>query len=109
MIQAASGNAQLSANATNTALRTVVNNEGTIEATTLKADKIGMIYLQGADHGVQVAGVLNASGAQDSSAGGKITIEGRKLNIAPTLKVSPRGGGQGNRLAGTDCRTHARG
>ena len=66
LIQAASGNAQLSANATNTALRTVVNNEGTIEATTLKADKIGMIYLQGADHGVQVSGVLDASGVKRS-------------------------------------------
>ncbi|WZB70657.1 filamentous hemagglutinin N-terminal domain-containing protein [Achromobacter xylosoxidans] len=66
LIQAAGGDVWLQANATNALLRTVVNNEGTIEAVSLQGDRSVRIMLQGFNHAVSVSGKLDASGVKNA-------------------------------------------
>ena len=90
LIQAAGGDVWLQANATNALLRTVVNNEGTIEAVSLQGDRSGRIMLQGFNHAVSVSGKLDASGVKNAADGGMIMVHGSKLELAQSMKASTR-------------------
>ena len=92
LIQAAGGDVWLQANATNALLRTVVNNEGTIEAVSLQGDRSGRIMLQGFNHAVSVSGKLDASGVKNAADGGMIMVHGSKLELAQSMKASTQAG-----------------
>lgn len=103
-------NVTLSARSASTAMATVVNNEGVIEATGLSTQG-GRIVLDGGTNGdVHVAGLLDASAA--SAQGGRITVTGEQitLNGGATLNASGATGGGtiqvGGGFQGADSSVH---
>lgn len=82
LLKADGGTVLMTARASNALLKTVVNNDGIIEAKTLSSQN-GQIVLQGgSDQGiVQVAGTLDTSG------GGSIETSGAKVQIADGTQV----------------------
>ncbi|ALV04976.1 YDG domain-containing protein [Roseateles depolymerans] len=86
-------NVTLSARSASTAMATVVNNEGVIEATGLSTSG-GRIVLDGGATGeVHVAGSLDASSA--TAQGGRITVTGQQITLdgGATLNASGATGG----------------
>ncbi|MDN7702244.1 filamentous hemagglutinin N-terminal domain-containing protein [Burkholderia semiarida] len=89
LLKADGGQVLMSAKAADTLLRTVVNNQGTIEARTLR-NVAGRISLDGYDAGtVNVAGVMNAS-ASTPGDGGTVETRGADLKVALGARVDTR-------------------
>lgn len=89
LLKADGGQVLMSAKTADTLLRTVVNNQGTIEARTLK-NTAGRISLDGYDAGtVNVAGVLNASATTPGN-GGTVDTRGADVKVALGAMVDTR-------------------
>ncbi|MFH5254232.1 GLUG motif-containing protein [Burkholderia semiarida] len=89
LLKADGGQVLMSAKTADTLLRTVVNNQGTIEARTLR-NVAGRISLDGYDAGtVNVAGVMNAS-ASTPGDGGTVETRGADVKIALGARVDTR-------------------
>ena len=87
IIQADGGQVIMSAQSASQLLKTVINNEGVIEARGL-VEKNGAIVLSGGDNGVvQVTGTLDVSGqsaspsANSNVEGGKIIVSGQQIAL----------------------------
>ncbi|WP_430506977.1 GLUG motif-containing protein [Burkholderia sp. BCCCDS15] len=104
LLKADGGQVLMSARTADTVLRTVVNNQGTIEARTLR-NKAGRISLDGYDAGtVNVAGVLNASATTPGN-GGTVETRGADVKVALGATVDTRAtNGRGGtwRIASSD-------
>lgn len=88
LLRADGGQVLMSAKAAGDALRTVVNNQGTIEAVTLR-NQSGRIVLDGGDNGVvNVGGILNASAATGN--GGTIETKGDRVSVQSTALIVAR-------------------
>ncbi|WP_128576403.1 GLUG motif-containing protein [Pseudomonas sp. BAY1663] len=99
LIQADGGQVLLTAQAADALLRTVVNNDGIIEARTL-GEKNGKVVLNGGDEGsVQVAGTLDTSAT--TGQGGAIEVTGANVALADaTLDASGATGGGSVKVGG---------
>ncbi|MDN7488397.1 filamentous hemagglutinin N-terminal domain-containing protein [Burkholderia sp. AU45274] len=104
LLKADGGQVLMSAKTADTVLRTVVNNQGTIEARTLR-NTAGRISLDGYDAGtVNVAGVLNASATTPGN-GGTVVTRGADVKVALGAMVDTRatnGRGGNWRIASSD-------
>ncbi|HEI9711558.1 TPA: filamentous hemagglutinin N-terminal domain-containing protein [Serratia marcescens] len=88
ILRADGGQVVMNAKAAGNALRTVVNNQGTIEATTLH-NQAGRIMLDGGDNGVvNVAGTLDASA--NAGNGGTIETRGARVTVQPSTTITTR-------------------
>ncbi|BAX57549.1 GLUG motif-containing protein [Burkholderia stabilis] len=109
LLRADGGQVLMSAKTADTLLRTVVNNQGTIEARTLR-NTAGRISLDGYDAGiVNVAGMLNASAATPGN-GGTIETRGADVKVALGAMVDTRatnGYGGTWRIASSEMRVKA--
>ena len=102
LIQADGGTVILSARAKDALVATVVNNDGIIEARSVRNDN-GVIYLDGgADGVVSVTGTLDASGRNAHTSGGDITVIGDEVALLDraSLDASGRDGGGTVRIGG---------
>ncbi|MEN8511901.1 GLUG motif-containing protein [Burkholderia sp. RS02] len=89
LLRADGGQVLMSAKTADTLLRTVVNNQGVIEARTLRS-AAGRISLDGHDAGtVNVAGVLNASATTPGN-GGTVETRGADVKVALGTMVDTR-------------------
>ncbi|AOJ31476.1 GLUG motif-containing protein [Burkholderia metallica] len=89
LLRADGGQVLMSAKTADTLLRTVVNNQGVIEARTLR-NAAGRISLDGHDAGtVNVAGVLNASATAPGN-GGTVETRGADVKVALGAMVDTR-------------------
>ncbi|MCU9954817.1 filamentous hemagglutinin N-terminal domain-containing protein [Burkholderia sp. BKH01] len=89
LLRADGGQVLMSAKTADTLLRTVVNNQGVIEARTLR-NAAGRISLDGHDAGtVNVAGVLNASATTPGN-GGTVETRGADVKVALGAMVDTR-------------------
>ncbi|MGZ2744790.1 two-partner secretion domain-containing protein [Burkholderia stagnalis] len=104
LLKADGGQVLMSARTANTLLQTVVNNQGAIEARTLR-NSAGRITLDGYDAGtVNVAGSLNASATTPGNAG-TIDTRGADVKVALATVVDTRAtNGRGGvwRIASSD-------
>ncbi|WP_431822264.1 filamentous hemagglutinin N-terminal domain-containing protein [Burkholderia sp. F1] len=104
LLKADGGQVLMSARTASTLLQTVVNNQGAIEARTLR-NSAGRITLDGYDAGtVNVAGALNASATTPGNAG-TIVTRGADVNVALGAMVDTRAtNGRGGvwRIASSD-------
>lgn len=104
LLKADGGQVLMNAKTADTLLRTVVNNQGTIEARTLR-NTAGRISLDGYDAGtVNVAGVLNASATAPGN-GGTVDTRGADVKVALGATVDTRatnGRGGSWRIASSD-------
>ena len=87
-ITADGGQVILSAKAAGDLLKTVINNEGIIQAQTIE-DRSGKIYLLGGmeNNAIKVGGILDAS-APNGGDGGFIETSAAKVNIADDAKIT---------------------
>ncbi|MBN3771579.1 GLUG motif-containing protein [Burkholderia sp. Se-20378] len=109
LLKADGGQVLMSAKTADTLLRTVVNNQGTIEARTLR-NVAGRISLDGHDAGtVNVAGTLNASATMPGN-GGTVDTRGADVKVALGTMVDTRAtNGRGGtwRIASSDVSVKA--
>ncbi|RQS75548.1 filamentous hemagglutinin N-terminal domain-containing protein [Burkholderia sp. Bp8963] len=90
LLKADGGLVLMSAKAADTVLSTVVNNQGSIEARTLR-NTAGRIVLDGNDAGVvNVAGSLNASAGMPMGDGGTVETRGADVRVALGAMVDTR-------------------
>lgn len=86
LLKAEGGQVLMTAKAAGDMLQTVVNNQGTITATTL-SNQAGRIVLDGSNSGVvNVAGTLDASAAAGN--GGRIETKGARVAVQPAAQVT---------------------
>lgn len=79
------------------ALANVVNNEGVIEANTIKVNDKGEILLDGGSHGVvNISGTVSASGTTEKQIGGTIKIAGKEKEIVNNANLRADGAVNGN-------------
>lgn len=72
-------------------MATVVNNTGTVHATTL-SNRNGVIRLEGGDTGVvRTSGLLDASGRGAGEAGGTVTVLGDKVGLFDGARIDASG------------------
>ena len=83
------------------AIKSVVNNDGIIEAKTLES-KNGKIILDGGDQGiVYSSGTLDVSGLGANETGGEVQVSGEKVGLVHYSKILASGyGGGGNVFIG---------
>lgn len=88
VLRADGGQVLMSAKAAGDALRTVVNNQGVIQADTVR-EQAGRIVLDGGDKGlVNVSGTLLATASTGN--GGFIETKGAQVVVQPTTNISTR-------------------
>ncbi|MGX1960583.1 GLUG motif-containing protein [Serratia proteamaculans] len=86
LLKAEGGQVLMTANAASDVLQTVVNNQGTITATTL-SNQAGRIVLDGGNGGVvNMAGTLDASAAAGN--GGVVETKGARVAVQPAAQVT---------------------
>ncbi|WP_434461833.1 GLUG motif-containing protein [Serratia plymuthica] len=86
LLKAEGGQVLMTAKAASDVLQTVVNNQGTITATTL-SNQAGRIVLDGGNGGVvNVAGTLDASAAAGN--GGVVETRGARVAVQPAVQVT---------------------
>lgn len=86
LLKAEGGQVLMTAKAASDVLQTVVNNQGTITATTL-SNQAGRIVLDGGNSGVvNVAGTLDASAAAGN--GGVVETKGARVAVQPAARVT---------------------
>ncbi|GAG00968.1 unnamed protein product, partial [marine sediment metagenome] len=102
-ISADGGEVVLSAKTAYDAIKSVINNEGIIEAKSL-VNKNGRIALLGGDQGIVAnSGVLNASGKEAGQTGGEVQVLGDKVGLFETAHIDVSGDlGGGTVLVGGD-------
>ncbi|WP_321872680.1 two-partner secretion domain-containing protein [Burkholderia ubonensis] len=90
LLKADGGQVLMSARSANALLDTVVNNQGSIEARTLR-NTAGKIVLDGGDSGtVEVAGAMNASALTTPGNAGTIETRGANVKVALGAMVDTR-------------------
>lgn len=88
LLKADGGQVLMTAKSANAMLQTVVNNQGAIEANTLRGTS-GKITLDGGDSGVvQVAGSMNANAVGTQGNGGLIETKGAKTEVQLAARVN---------------------
>lgn len=98
-ITADGGTIVMTADSASDVMSTVVNNEGTLQARTLRKNEKGQILLEGNDKGqVEVSGTLDASGTDDGQDAGNIKVIGQKTIIHDGTNLLARGDVNGGKI-----------
>lgn len=98
-ITADGGTIVMTADSASDVMSTVVNNEGTLQARTLRKNEKGQILLEGNDKGqVEVSGTLDASGTDDGQDAGNIKVIGQKTIVHDGTKLLARGDVNGGKI-----------
>ncbi len=102
VIQADGGQIIMTAQSASQLLKTVINNEGVVEARGL-VEKNGSIVLSGGDNGmVQVGGTLDVSGQavnSNGTQGGTITVSGAQIQVNSNAVLNASGDTGGGAIA----------
>lgn len=98
-ITADGGTIVMTADSASDVMSTVVNNEGTLQARTLRKNKKGQILLEGNDKGqVEVSGTLDASGTDDGQDAGNIKVIGQKTIVHDGTNLLAKGDVNGGKI-----------
>lgn len=98
-LKADGGYVVMTAKSAGDVLSTVVNNNGTIEAKTLRKNEKGQILLDGGDNGqVEVSGTLDASGTEAGQDAGNIKVIGQKTIVHDNTNLLARGDVDGGKI-----------
>lgn len=99
VITADGGTIVMTADSASDVMSTVVNNEGTLQARTLRKNEKGQILLEGNDKGqVEVSGTLDASGTDDGQDAGNIKVIGQKTIVHDGTNLLARGDVSGGKI-----------
>ena len=99
VIQANGGQVIMTAQSASQLLKTVINNEGVVEAHGL-INKNGSIVLSGGDNGiVEVGGTLDVSGQGSTVQGGSITVSGAQIQVDGNALLNASGNANGGSIA----------
>lgn len=98
-ITADGGTIVMTADSASDVMSTVVNNEGTLQARTLRKNEKGQILLEGNDKGqVEVSGTLDASGIDDGQDAGNIKVIGQKTIVHDGTNLLAKGDVNGGKI-----------
>ena len=98
-ITADGGTIVMTADSASDVMSTVVNNEGTLQARTLRKNEKGQILLEGNDKGqVEVSGTLDATGTDDGQDAGNIKVIGQKTIVHDGTNLLARGDVNGGKI-----------
>lgn len=98
-ITADGGTIVMTADSASDVMSTVVNNEGTLQARTLRKNEKGQILLEGNDKGqVEVSGTLDASGTDDGQDAGNIKVIGQKTIVHDGTNLLAKGDVNGGKI-----------
>ena len=98
-ITADGGTIVMTADSASDVMSTVVNNEGTLQARTLRKNEKGQILLEGNDKGqVEVSGTLDASGTDDGQDAGNIKVIGQKTIAHDGTNLLAKGDVNGGKI-----------
>lgn len=98
-ITADGGTIVMTADSASDVMSTVVNNEGTLQARTLRKNEKGQILLEGNDKGqVEVSGTLDASGTDDGQDAGNIKVIGQKTIVHDGTNLLAKGDANGGKI-----------
>lgn len=98
-ITADGGTIVMTADSASDVMSTVVNNEGTLQARTLRKNEKGQILLEGNDKGqVEVSGTLDASGNDDGQDAGNIKVIGQKTIVHDGTNLLAKGDVNGGKI-----------
>lgn len=98
-ITADGGTIVMTADSASDVMSTVVNNEGTLQARTLRKNEKGQILLEGNDKGqVEVSGTLDASGTDDGQNAGNIKVIGQKTIVHDGTNLLAKGDVNGGKI-----------
>lgn len=98
-ITADGGTIVMTADSASDVMSTVVNNEGTLQARTLRKNEKGQILLEGNDKGqVEVSGTLDASGTENGQDAGNIKVIGQKTIAHDGTKLLAKGNVNGGKI-----------
>lgn len=98
-ITADGGTIVMTADSASDVMSTVVNNEGTLQARTLRKNEKGQILLEGNDKGqVEVSGTLDASGEGVGQDAGNIKVIGQKTIVHDGTNLLARGDVNGGKV-----------
>lgn len=93
------GTIVMTADSASDVMSTVVNNEGTLQARTLRKNEKGQILLEGNDKGqVEVSGTLDASGTDDGQDAGNIKVIGQKTIVHDGTNLLAKGDVNGGKI-----------
>lgn len=89
----------MTADSASDVMSTVVNNEGTLQARTLRKNEKGQILLEGNEKGqVEVSGTLDASGTENGQDAGNIKVIGQKTIVHDGTNLLARGDVNGGKI-----------
>lgn len=98
-ITADGGTIVMTADSASDVMSTVVNNEGTLQARTLRKNEKGQILLEGNDKGqVEVSGTLDASGEGVGQDAGNIKVIGQKTIVHDGTNLLAKGNVNGGKI-----------
>lgn len=98
-ITADGGTIVMTADSASDVMSTVVNNEGTLQARTLRKNEKGQILLGGNDKGqVEVSGTLDASGTDVGQDAGNIKVIGQKTIVHDGTNLLAKGDVNGGKI-----------
>lgn len=98
-ITADGGTIVMTADSASDVMGTVVNNESTLQARTLRKNEKGQILLEGNDKGqVEVSGTLDASGTDDGQDAGNIKVIGQKTIVHDGTNLLAKGDVNGGKI-----------
>lgn len=98
-ITADGGTIVMTADSASDVMSTVVNNEGTLQARTLRKNEKGQILLEGNEKGqVEVSGTLDASGEGVGQDAGNIKVIGQKTIVHDGTNLLARGDVNGGKI-----------
>lgn len=98
-ITADGGTIVMTADSASDVMSTVVNNEGTLQARTLRKNEKGQILLEGNDKGqVDVSGTLDASGTENGQDAGNIKVIGQKTIVHDGTNLLAKGDVNGGKI-----------
>lgn len=98
-ITADGGTIVMTADSASDVMSTVVNNEGTLQARTLRKNEKGQILLEGNDKGqVEVSGTLDASGEGVGQDAGNIKVIGQKTIVHDGTNLLAKGDVNGGKI-----------
>lgn len=93
------GTIVMTADSASDVMSTVVNNEGTLQARTLRKNEKGQILLEGNDKGqVEVSGTLDASGEGVGQDAGNIKVIGQKTIVHDGTNLLAKGDVNGGKI-----------
>ena len=98
-ITADGGTIVMTADSASDVMSTVVNNEGTLQARTLRKNEKGQILLEGNNKGqVEVSGTLDASGTENGQDAGNIKVIGQKTIVHNGTNLLAKGDVNGGKI-----------